>query len=140
MHYGFNIAPKNLLQQMIAVRRQYPAFSADIQKQILYIKGSLQPTPRSDSYEVKIVYHFKRRPVVSVVKPQLVRNFNGDALPHVYPGNTLCLYQPKYYEFRGEHLISETIIPWTSLWLYYYEAWHITGDWLGGGEHVAVKK
>jgi len=21
------------------------------------------------------------------------------------------------------------------LWLYYYEVWHLTDEWLGGGEH-----
>ena len=31
--------------------------------------------------------------------------------------------------------IADTILPWTSLWLYFYELWHATGQWLGGGEH-----
>ena len=32
-------------------------------------------------------------------------------------------------------LIANTIIPWTVEWLYYYELWQATGEWLGGGEH-----
>jgi hypothetical protein len=52
----------------------------------------------------------------------------------------LCLYQPKYREFRSSDFISDTIIPWISLWLYYYEKWHVTGKWLGGGEHPNLKK
>ena len=34
----------------------------------------------------------------------------------------------------------ETIVPWASLWLYYYEVWHATGEWLGGGEHPIARK
>jgi hypothetical protein len=29
--------------------------------------------------------------------------------------------------------IAETIIPWTSEWLYFYELWVFTGEWHGGG-------
>lgn len=31
--------------------------------------------------------------------------------------------------------IANTILPWTSLWLYYYEIWLGTGKWEGGGDH-----
>jgi hypothetical protein len=36
--------------------------------------------------------------------------------------------------------IHESIVPWTSLWLYYYEIWHATGEWLGGGHDPAAEK
>jgi hypothetical protein len=137
--YGLPIQDKTLIQQMAAVRRNYPAFSADIRANALCLKGSLQPTPRSESYQVEIIYHFRERPDINIIKPVLVKNFKGDSIPHVYAGNKLCLYRPKYFEFRPLHLLSDTIIPWTSLWLYYYETWHVTGDWLGGGEHAANK-
>jgi hypothetical protein len=29
--------------------------------------------------------------------------------------------------------LSETIIPWLSLWLTFYEMWRVTGEWDGGG-------
>jgi hypothetical protein len=29
--------------------------------------------------------------------------------------------------------IAATIVPWLSLWLYYYEVWLATGAWEGGG-------
>ena len=32
--------------------------------------------------------------------------------------------------------IADTIIPWTSEWLFFYELWLATGgEWLGEGEH-----
>jgi hypothetical protein len=29
--------------------------------------------------------------------------------------------------------VADTTVPWTALWLYHYEVWHATGEWLGGG-------
>lgn len=58
-----------------------------------------------------------------------------ERIPHVYPGKRLCLYLPRSGEWTHEKYISETIVPWTSLWFYYYEVWDATGEWLGGGEH-----
>jgi hypothetical protein len=32
------------------------------------------------------------------------------------------------------------IIGWIALWLYYYEVWLITGNWLGGGHEPNSSK
>lgn len=35
-------------------------------------------------------------------------------------------------------LLVDTILPWTSQWLLYYELWLITGHWMGSGhDHPA---
>lgn len=34
-------------------------------------------------------------------------------------------------------LIANTIVPWTSEWLFYYEIWLATGQWHGGGHSSA---
>lgn len=31
--------------------------------------------------------------------------------------------------------LDQTIVPWTALWLYYFEQWLVSGDWHGGGQH-----
>ena len=61
----------------------------------------------------------------------------GKRLPHVYQQHPplLCLYKPKYREWRSELLIHETIVPWAVEWLYWFEDWLMTGEWAGGGEH-----
>ena len=28
-------------------------------------------------------------------------------------------------------------MPWVSLWLFFYEIWVVTGEWLGGGHDTA---
>ncbi len=101
--------------------------------------GELKPTARSTIYTIEIRYNLSQPPKIQVLNPELTINFNGDKIPHVYPGNRLCLYRPKYNEFIYSDYISDTIVPWTSLWLYYYELWHITGEWKGGGEHPNLK-
>ncbi len=32
-------------------------------------------------------------------------------------------------------LISETIVGWAALWLFYFEEWLVSNVWAGGGEH-----
>jgi hypothetical protein len=56
------------------------------------------------------------------------------ALPHVYPLNTLCLFLGNR-EWHESIPIADTLVPWASEWLLYYELWLATGEWLGGGEH-----
>lgn len=135
MIYGLKIKDKTIIEQMSSIKRNYINFTTSGERNSLWIKGELQPTSRSDVYTVEIIYHFRKRPIVNILKPVLVKNFKGEDIPHVYPGDKLCLYQPKYNEFKFSDFLSATIVPWTSLWLYHYEVWHVTGDWLGGGEH-----
>lgn len=135
MIYGLKIRDKTIIEQMAAIRRKHVNFTTSIERNALFVEGKLQPTARSDVYSVEIIYYLQKRPIVNILHPALVVNFKGEKIPHVYPGEKLCLYQPKYNEFKYTDLLTDTIIPWTSLWLYHYENWHITGEWLGGGEH-----
>jgi hypothetical protein len=105
----------------------------------LRVVGDISPTARSIKYNFELTYVIKGKPILKIINPKLTKNFKNEEIPHIYPDNSLCLYRPKYGEFTGADFLSETIIPWASLWLYYYEVWHITGEWLGGGEHIATK-
>ncbi len=130
----------NIPIQFANVKKEYPQFKTSISKDTLLIEGHLQPTPRSGFYHFKLRYFIGQRPKIKIIKPDLTRNFKNEKIPHLYSGNELCLYYPKHKEFDSNCKISEYIIPWISLWLYYYEIWHITGEWLGGGIHPVVKK
>ena len=126
--------------QYANVKKEYPQFKTSILKDSLLIKGDLQPTPRSCTYQFKIRYYVGKRPKIKITNPELKRNFKNEKIPHVYSGNELCLYYQQYKEFDSKCKISDYIIPWISLWLYYYEIWHITGEWLGGGKHPRIKE
>lgn len=82
---------------------------------------------------MQVSYRLGKRPRVHVVEPQLRKNYKGEAVPHLHADSSLCLYYPKYGEWRPSLSVADTIIPWASLWLYYYEVWLAVGEWLGGG-------
>src|SRR5690606_6637016 len=105
----------------------------------LYILGKIRPTARSITYTFKLKYSFGKIPLVNIVSLGLKRNFKNEKIPHVFTKNELCLYHPNFNEFDSSMLISHTIIPWITLWLYHYENWHITGKWEGGGLHPETK-
>lgn len=96
--------------------------------------GPIQPTEVSAVYSVKITYSDQDVPRVYVLSPKLTPRPGTDRIPHTYDNGTrLCLYAPLGDEWRDTRPLSQTIVPWTSLWLYHYEIWHAIGEWRGGG-------
>jgi len=91
----------------------------------MYWIGEL--TPSNITYKVKIEYKNKKSPKVYILSPEIL-----DKAPHRYLDKSLCLYYPYDKDFNNKiSLISDTIIPWTVEWLYYYELWLKTGVWWG---------
>lgn len=124
--------------QMLALKKLFPESTAKIQCGLLVWQGNLRPSPLSRSYKVRILYRLTETPAVEVVEPTLEDRL-GEAPPHMYPGRRPCLYSPKRFEWNESMRLSETIVPWLSEWLLFYEIWHATGEWCGGGEHPTVK-
>jgi len=117
-------------QQAVRLQQRFPEEHSPLVKAGLLVwTVTLQPTPMSVRYRVEIRYKHRQRPKVTVLTPTLETR-QGEPLPHVYPSDELCLYYQD--EFVGtEDFIADTIIPWTSEWLYFYEHWMTTGLWLG---------
>jgi hypothetical protein len=46
----------------------------------------------------------------------------------------LCLFLGNH-EWHESIPIADTLVPWASEWLFFYELWLATGEWLGEGEH-----
>ena len=84
-----------------------------------------------------------RPPEMFVLEPDLKALAGEKTLPHIYPskgsGTKLCLWWPKQREWLPHMKLSETYIPWTSEWLWYFEDWLATGTWSGGGEHPTMR-
>jgi hypothetical protein len=99
--------------------------------------GSIRPTDASMDYNVSISYRLGRRPRILVTSPPLQRR-EGEKIPHLHKDGDLCLHLPA--EWDSNMLIAETIVPWATLWLYHYEVWHATGEWLGGGVHAPASR
>ncbi len=99
--------------------------------------GAVHPSDMSPEYRVRVRYALDDQPEIQVLSPAL-RDREGEPIPHVYPANILCTYLPRT-EWTPAHLIADTIVPWISDWLWFYEVWHGTGEWLADGEHPAAK-
>jgi hypothetical protein len=123
---------KYCLQQVAGLRKHYPGSKATWKRGTVSWTGDITPGPLCDTYTVQITWSGRNpRPKVHVLRPKLHLAEGKTSLPHVFPGDELCLHYPG--EWVPGMSIAETIIPWTSEWLYFYELWVFTGEWHGGG-------
>jgi hypothetical protein len=118
----------NLAQQAGALRQ----FSSDavvhFHGHSLEWEGVLTPTWLSRDYVVRIRYTAGNFPRVVVLDPPLEPNEHGE-LPHFYRDGSVCLHEP--HQWDESMLIADTILPWISEWLVYYELWRRSGVWYG---------
>jgi hypothetical protein len=97
----------------------------------------VKPTPLSREYRIRLNYHYNDVPMVYVTEPDLISLSGDKPIPHVYEQKPtrLCLYLPRTGEWSPNMHIAKSIVPWTYLWLFYFEVWLATGEWEGGGVH-----
>lgn len=110
-------------------------------------RGSLTPTellwhfdacpdPLARTYGIRLRYALGASPDVTVESYDLRELSGGRTPPHLYHNpDRLCLYLPGTGEWDDRRRLDQTIVPWTFLWLAYFEHWLATDEWGGGGEH-----
>lgn len=131
-----------IAQQEFGLREICPESECDTHHNKLQWRGLLSPTPLSQEYIIEVVYKVGLSPKIYVKEPQLIIPA-GKKLPHVYcqKEKRLCLYYPRgKSEWNESMSLARTILPWASEWLFYYEIWLSTGEWLGGGIHDTPDK
>jgi hypothetical protein len=122
-------------QQGAALRSVFKTFRQVSRGNPFAWEGTLTPIGAS-GYRVRIAYYPGLvRPQVTVLDPELVPREPGIKIPHTFKSGRVCLHLNE--EWNPSMYLHQTIVPWTCLWLYYYEVWHATGEWLGGGHGVA---
>lgn len=121
----------NPARQLTAILGVLPAARGRIRRCELHCILPIQPSPASRTYTVQLRYRHGHHPHVTVIDPPLEAGPDQQDLPHVYPGNELCLYYSG--EWRHDMLLATTILPWIAEWLLHYEIWLATGHWNGGG-------
>lgn len=141
-------------EQYLALKRHCPGavMIIDNDKTVQW-EGTLQPTPFSRVYSVVIKYTLSNSPVCIVKDPDLSALAKGLKIPHTYrnltgiKGTQLCLYLPvikqknKISEWQSTMFLADTILPWASVWLLYFEFWLSCGVWDGGGvEHDVIEE
>jgi hypothetical protein len=121
--------------QHLHIRRRFPHFVRRGDARASVWRGTFQPRENSGQYAVSISYERGGIPQVRVLNPALAAT-----TPHLHNGGALCLYFPLDWQWHGTRLLAETIFPWSASWLYFYELWLETGDWLGpSAPHGASK-
>jgi hypothetical protein len=115
------------------------SYSFESGRELIY-RLPLSPTVASRIYNCELrVPRGVKSPQMIIVEPDL-KGLAGDRqLPHVYPyagaGTLLCLWHPKNKEWNATMRLSDTYIPWTLRWLWYFEDWLSSDDWVGEGVH-----
>lgn len=96
--------------------------------------GNVQPYQHGATYRLEIHFDGINHPRVYVREPRLELTPGQKTLPHVFADSgSLCLYYPPDGDWKLGDRLAKTILPWAMLWLYHYELWQVTGEWLGGG-------
>lgn len=127
----------SLARQAVALDRLFPSGKTEFKSNRLQWTTELRPSVGSRLYTVRIIYRRGQHPTVKVLAPELDRGL-AHSLPHVFRYDSLCLYRDG--EWTSKMLIAETIVPWTSEWLFFYEIWKATGEWFGGGDWPPVDR
>lgn len=121
----------SVAQQAIGLRGVFPDRPPSVQAGRLKWTGVLTPTPLSRDYTVTLTYSHAMRPRMAIVDPAL-RSATDGAIPHLYRDGSICLNDT--HQWDSSMLLVDTVIPWTSEWLYFYELWVATGTWFGDGD------
>lgn len=122
-------------QQIGRMRAKFPGMAVAFRRSRIIWTGDWWPHPLSDTYHVQISYTLGRRPRIAILSPKLKLAPGKTGLPHVYPDGQMdiCVHRPE--EWMPSSLIADTIMPWISQWLRFYEVWQQTGSWEGEGTH-----
>lgn len=126
--YQREVSISRQLQRM----KQLPGFSAWLRGHSrLVAEGDITPNPLAETYRVRVDYRQNMKPRAWVLSPALAVRPPWRFIPHMFDQDRLCLFLEG--EWTAEMYVADTIIPWAAEWLHYYELWHATGVWHGGG-------
>lgn len=135
---GFGQNQDLTLSQQLLFLKANPAVGGEgtVRANKLTWQVPIQPSALARCYLATITYRLGQTPNVQLDGPDLELLADGRPLPHVYRDPLrLCLYLPGTREWEARKRIDQTVIPWTYLWLYYFEDWLWSDDWKGEGRH-----
>lgn len=124
--------PKNHVAAYIQkhhIEQNFPWLWTMVKDGKLLGKGKIKPEGCKKEYELLVEYDINRsgrKERVFVLNDSRVK---FGQTPHLYPGNSLCLYYPKDLPLYLD-LNFVDVIPWVSEWLVMYELWNKYGVWM----------
>jgi len=138
--------PLNLRAQKLLLDQCFPEAACTIKGRTLIWEGKIRPSVVSCFYQIRIIYTLGEPPDVFVLSPDLQTVSDatkpGRRPPHIYGTNPLklCLYLPGTSQWNSGNPLVTKIVPWTIMWLSFFEDWVFTDVWSGGGTHPNVKE
>lgn len=112
--------------QVFHMRSKWPGFRRSGDAKTSTWHGKLQPHELSSAYDVSVQYTIPKPPKVRVLSPLI-----DPKAPHLFSDKSLCLYWPEEWSWHAHRLLADAVLPWSALWLYFYEIWLATGEWMG---------
>ena len=74
-------------------------------------------------YKIRVEYLKTQPPKIFVEHPIIKKR------KHMFHDGSLCLYHWSNFKWDDKKSIARDLIPWTYMWVYYYELWLSTGIW-----------
>lgn len=122
----FKTQQPNILTQIGAMKSKYPQFHSTVKGVCVTFTGELMVKPELPIYTVSVEYRGDQKPLVHIISPSLVENAK-----HTYSDKSLCLYHPDNFNWHSSRLVAKEIMQWTIAWIYFYEYWLQSGEWIG---------
>jgi len=136
------IQPLSLRAQKLLLEQGFPDGECSVRRNRLVWEGRVQPTAVTHSYDIRVTHELYTLPEIFLLSPNPQEMADavipGRRIPHVYSYEhpiRLCVYHPKKREWKYTMPLVTTVIPWTIMWLSFFEDWVCTDVWSGGGEH-----
>lgn len=111
-----------------------PGFSYEVLRGELIGQGKLRPHHFCDEYVFEVRYRVNFSPNITILYPKLRTRDGEPKPPHTYDPDQPCVFRPSV-DWSSEMYLADTVIPWLAMWLFFYEIWLATGEWIGEGEH-----
>lgn len=130
--YNRKVLNKNYVAAFIQkeyLDRNFPWLKTVIIDGRLLGKGKVKPNGCKKEYEVLVEYDINKEGRKERVYVLNDSHIKFGKTPHLYPGNSLCLYYPKDLSPQLDLNFAD-VIPWISEWLVMYELWKKYGVWL----------
>lgn len=109
------------------MRYHFPGFKVTIHRDGRVVwTGRLQSNEDFRAYRIRVSYDRWNPPRVFVTDPCI-----PPGTKHTYNDGSLCLYWPPEWQWSDRECLATTIMPWAAMWVYYYEIYLITNEWLG---------
>jgi hypothetical protein len=125
--------PCSMAAQIGRMSSKHPQLKLTLRRNTAKWQGNWCPSELSDVYVIRVTYTLRTRPVIAVLNPTLRLAKGKTKLPHTYSGGQLDICVHESDEWNSKLLIADTIMPWVSQWLRFYEYWEQTESWEGKG-------